>query len=78
MSKYWIPPFCETLKGLMSAKKINQTQLAKLSGIHVRNIGYYLREGREPRLNSALELSKGLGCPLDDLYPIKKRSGSKG
>ena len=58
-------------------KRLSQKQLASLVGVHPSYIALIELGLRKPSLDIALKLSRILGVPVEELFPVEEDAGDR-
>ena len=58
-------------------KRLSQRQLANLVGVHPSYIALIELGLRKPSLDIALKLSRILGVPVEELFPVEEDAGDR-
>ena len=67
----------DRIRQLREQRKWSQEEFADLCGLHRTAVGFLERAERNPRLDTLLTISKGLGITVSELLQgLEKRSGA--
>jgi transcriptional regulator with XRE-family HTH domain len=69
-----IPSFGEALRDARRRRKMSQDQFATATGLRRTHISLIERGLREPRLDTLVKLSRGLGIPPTDMITWYERT----
>ncbi len=56
----------------LKRKRMSQQELAEITGLTKQSISRYTKDAHIMSYENALNISKALGCQMEDLYQIKE------